>query len=204
MCSSDLARLHVSITESYVYKKMNKDAEAHKALAEAQKIVESIAGKIPADLELELARADIIMGEEGKGTEIIKHVVQENHDNSEMLDNARVIFRETGMADKGKKIIEETRQEIIKLNNEGVKMAQDGKLPEAIAYFERAASKLPENKVINANAAQVLMLSMKKNGASEQSLNDVKTYLDRVKKVDENYKDLPMLLSMYNELVLEG
>lgn len=198
------ARLHVSITESYVYKKMNKDAEAHKAMAEAQKMVETSEEKIPADLELELARAYIVIGEKEKGMEIIKHIVQENHDNSEMLENAHMVFRETGMEDKGQKIIEETKKEIISLNNEGVKLAQDGKLPEAIAYFEKAASQLPGNKIINANAAQVLMLFMKEKGTNEQSLNNVKTYLDRVRKIDESYKDLPMLLSLYNDLVPEG
>ena len=196
-------RLHVSITQSYVYKKMNKDAEAIKAMAEVQKIVETLEEKIPADLALELARAYIVIGENEKGTELIKHIVQENHDNNEVLDNVRMVFRETGMEDSGRKIIEDSRQEIIRLNNEGVKLASDGKLTEAIAYFERAASNLPGNKIINANAAQVLMLFMKKNGTNEQSLSNVKTYLDRVKKVDESYKDLPTLLSMYNEMVLE-
>lgn len=200
----DNARLHVSITESYIYKKMNRDDEALRAMAEAQEIMEASEGIIPSGLALEMARAYIILGEDEKGTEIIRHIVQENHDNSEMLDNVRTVFRETGMNDKGQKIIEETRQEIIRLNNDGVNLAQNGKLPEAIAYFERAASHLPENKIINANAAQVLMLSMKENGVSEQSLNKVKTYLDRVRKIDESYKDLPMLLSMYNELFPEG
>ena len=198
------ARLHVSITESYVYKKMNKDAEARKAMTEAQKIVEDSAGEISTDLKLELARAYIINGENEKGTEIIRHIVQENHDNNEMLDNVRLVFRETGMEDKGQKIIEDAKQEIISLNNAGVKLAQDGKLPEAIAYFEKAASHLPENKIINANAAQVLMLFMKENGINGQRLIDVKTYLDRVRKIDESYKDLPMLLAMYNELLPEG
>ncbi len=195
------ARLHISITESYVYKKLNKDAEARSAMNEAQKIVEDLGGNISVDLKLELARAYIINGENKKGTEILKNIVQANHDNDEMLDNVRIVFRETSMEDNGQKFIEEARQEIISLNNAGVKLASDGKLAEAIIYFEKAASHLPENKIINANAAQIHMLYMKKNGVSEQNLNDVKTYLDRVRKIDESFKDLPMLLAMYNELI---
>jgi tetratricopeptide (TPR) repeat protein len=196
------ARMHISITKSYAYKKMDKDAEARSAMAEAQKIlVEDLAGNIPSDLKLDLARAYIATGQNEKGMEMIKHIVQDNHDNNEMLDNVRLVFRETGMVDKGQKIIETARQEIISLNNEGVKLAQNGKLPEAIVYFEKAATNLPENKIINANAAQILMLFMKENGVSEQSLNDVKTYLDRVRKIDESFKDLPMLWAMYHELV---
>ncbi|MGV8057137.1 MAG: response regulator [Smithellaceae bacterium] len=198
------ARLHINIAESYVYKKMHQDAEARRRMNEAQKIVEDAAGEIPAELKLELARTYIINDENKKGTEIIKHLVQENHDNNEMLDNIRIVFREAGMEDKGQQIIEETRQKIINLNNAGVKLAQDGKLPEAIAYFEKAVSRLPENKIIAANAAHVLMLFMQENGINGKRLIDVKTYLDRVRKIDESYKDLPMLLAMYNELLPEG
>jgi len=197
------ARLHVSITESYVYKKMNKNVEAQRAMTEAQEIVEDSAGEIADDLKLELARAYIINGENEKGIEIIKHIVQENHDNNEMLDNVSSVFRETGMEDRGQKIVEDAKQEIISLNNAGVKLFQDGKLPEAIAYFKKAASHLPGNIIINANAAQIIMLFMKEDGVNGQGLIDAKTYLDRVRKIDESYRDFPMLLKMYNEFVLE-
>lgn len=200
----DNARLHVSLTESYVYKKMNRDAEAQKAFTEAQKIMEDSACEIQSELKLELARAYLITGENEKGTEIIRHIVQENHDNNQMLENVRLVFRETGMEDRGQTIIEETRQEIIRLNNEGVALVQNGKLPEAIDYFEKAAAHLPENKIINANAAQVIMLFMKEKGISDYNLNNAKTYLDRVKKIDESYKDLSMLQEMYDELIAEG
>ncbi len=200
--SSD-ARLHVSVTESYVYKKMHKDKEAQQALAEAQKLVQELDGQISAEIMLDLAKAHIIMGEEDKGTEIIRRIVRGNHDNDEMLDNIRLVFKETGMEDKGENIIETAREEIIKLNNEGVQLAQDGKLAEAITYFEKAATQLPENKIINANAAQVLLLYMKENGINEQQLTNAKTYLDRVRIIDETYIDIPLLLSLYRELVPE-
>jgi Flp pilus assembly protein TadD len=151
----------IFIMVTYVYKKMNMDAEASRVMNEVQEIVENSAGEIANDLKLELARSYIINGEKEKGTEIIRHIVQENHDNNEVLDNVLSVFRETGMEDKGQKIIDGAKQEIISLNNAGVKRAQDGKLSEAIAYFEKTASNLPENKIINANAAQVLMLYMK-------------------------------------------
>lgn len=200
----DAARLHVSLTESYVYKKMNNDAEAISSMAEAQKILEDSPGEISTALKLELARAYFVNGEKEKGTNIVRHIVKENHDNNQMLDDVRIVFRESGMDNMGHKIIEETRQEIISLNNAGVKLVQEGKLAEAITYFESAASQLPENKIINANAAQVLILSMKENGINGQSLINAKTYLNRVQNIDESYKDLPMLRAMYNELIPEA
>jgi tetratricopeptide (TPR) repeat protein len=200
--SSD-ARLHVSVTKSYVYTKMNKNEEAGKAMAETQKLSQELDGQIPAEIMLDLAKTHIAMGDKDKGTEMLRQIVRGNHDNDEMLDNVRLVFKETGMQDKGENIIATAREEIIQLNDEGVQLAQNGKLTEAIAYFEKAANQLPDNKIINANAAQVLMLYMKKNGINEQQLIQVKTYLDRLRKIDETYRDIPLLLSMYRELVPE-
>jgi len=198
------AKLHVRVTESYVYKKLNRTEDAVKALNEAQKIVEDYDGSLPADLQLDLARTYIINGDDKKGSELIRRILRDNHDDNEMLDNVRLVFRETGMADEGRKIIEDVREEIFGLNNAGVKLAQEGKLAEAIAYFEEAALQLPQNKIINPNTAQVLMLYMQENGSDEERLSDVKIYLDRVKKTDENFKDLPLLWTMYNGLISGG
>jgi len=198
------ALLHVTVTKSYVYKKMNKDEEAQIELAEFQKMAEGFDGQIPAEIMLDMAKAHIIMGDEAKGTEIIKNIVRSNHDNGALLDDVRHVFKEMRMVDQGNSIIKTARESVIKLNDEGVQLAQDGKLTEAIAYFEEAATKLPENKIINANASQVLMLYMKKNGINEQQLMKAKIYLDRVIKIDETYSDIPLLLSLYRELAPEG
>jgi len=197
------ALLHVTVTKSYVYKKMNKDEEAQIELAEFQKMAEGFDGQIPAEIMLDMAKAHIIMGDEAKGTEIIKNIVRSNHDNGALLDDVRHVFKEMRMVDQGNSIIKTARESVIKLNDEGVQLAQDGKLTEAIAYFEEAATKLPENKIINANASQVLMLYMKKNGINEQQLMKAKIYLDRVIKIDETYSDIPLLLSLYRELAPE-
>lgn len=196
-------RLHLSVAESYVYTKMNKVDDAKRALADAQKLAEDMEGDIPVNLALDLAQAYLMTGEEEKGTAIIKNIVGSNHDNEKMMDDIRVVFKETGMTDKGEDLIKTTRDEIINLNNEGVKLAQDGRLMEAIAYFEKAAEHLQDNKIINANAAQVLMLYVKETGATEDYLDRAKTYLDKVRKIDENYNDLPALMAMYHELSSE-
>jgi tetratricopeptide (TPR) repeat protein len=196
-------RLHFSVAESYVYTKMNKVDEAKRALADAQKLAEDMEGEIPSHLALDLAQAYLMAGEEEKGTAIIKNIVSGNHDNEKIIDDIRVVFKETGMTDKGETLIKSTREEIVRLNNEGVALARDGRLTEAIAYFEKAAGQLPDNKIINANAAQVLMLYMKETGVTDDQLVRAKAYLDKVRKIDENYSDLAPLLAMYREFATE-
>lgn len=197
--SSD-TRLHVSVAESYLYTRMNKKAEARRALSDAQKFALDLEDHMPKELALDLAQAYLMTGETAKGTALIKNIVGSHHDDEETLDSIRAVFKELGMAQKGEDLIETTRDEIIRLNNEGVQLARAGRLSEAIAYFEKAASHLPDNKIINANAAHVLMLHMKEKGALEDELAKAKNYLDRVWKIDDSYADYGMLIAMYREL----
>ncbi|HOC59228.1 MAG TPA: response regulator [Smithellaceae bacterium] len=197
------AQLHLSVAESFVYTKMNKIDEAKRSLTDAQKLAENMQGDIPSHLALDLAQAYFLTGNEEKGEAIIKNIVSSNHDNEKALDDVRMIFRDMGMTDKGDALIKTTRDEIIRLNNEGVKLAQEGRLTEAIAYFEKAAGQLPDNKIINANAAQVLMLYMRETGVNNEYLARAKSYLDKVRKIDENYADLAALLVMYRDLCTE-
>lgn len=197
------AQLHINLAESFVYTKMSKTDEARKALSNAQKLVENLQGDIPSHLALDLAQAYFMTGDEEKGTEIIKSIVSSNHDNEKALEDVRIIFRDIGMAEKGNSLIQTTKDEIIRLNNEGVKLAEEGRLNEAIAYFEKAAKQLPDNKIINANAAQVLMLYVRETGIYKEHLINAKAYLEKVRKIDEHYVDLPALLGMYQELYSE-
>ena len=193
-------RLHLSAAESLVFTKMNKPAEAKRALAQARKYAQDIAAELPAAIALDLAEAHLMAGEVEKGTEIIRGVIGSNHDNDDIIDNIRTVFKETGMSSEGEQIIKDTTDDIMRLNNEGVGLARRGKLVEAIEYFSKAAARLPENKIINANAAQVLMLYMKEHGPDEDRLAKAASYLERVRRIDSAYADIPMLLSMYREL----
>ena len=193
-------RLHMSVAESYVYTKMNRIGEAKRALADVQKFAADLNGEISGELALDLAQAYLMTGEKEKGTALMKKIVGSNHDNEEVLDDVRAVFREMGMSRQGEALIENTRDEIIELNNKGVGLAREGRLLDAIAYFEKAAEHLPDNKIINANAAHILMLHMKQAGANDEGLAKAKTYLDRVRKIDENYPDLATLTAMHREL----
>jgi tetratricopeptide (TPR) repeat protein len=92
------------------------------------------------------------------------------------------------------------RNEIIKLNNDGVKLVKEGNLSKAIDFFEQAADNLPANKIINANAAHALLLYMQKSGSKPLYLRKAMRFLDRVKNIDPAYKDLESMMKMYNEL----
>ncbi|HVO67907.1 MAG TPA: tetratricopeptide repeat protein [Syntrophales bacterium] len=201
--NSPEAALQISVTESLVYKRMNREKDARKALAKATQLSTTLPDTLPFNVELDFAKAFFLTGNEDSGKAIVRRLIQSNHEDQELISDVQAVFRDLNIAEKGREIISMARNEIIKLNNEGVRLVREGNLSKAIEFFEQAAANLPTNKVINANAAHAIILYMQKNGSESLLLDKAMKYLDRVKNIDPAYKDLENLMKMCNNLSRE-
>ena len=193
------ALLETSISEGMTYKAMNKDEKAKKALDKASKIFNSLTD-VPAEVIMDMSRVCFELGEKEKGLELIQGVVRNNHDNKKVLDKVENLFKDADMEQEGAKVIASTKSEIVKLNNEGVKLVQQEKLDEAVTYFEKAAKGLPGNKIINGNAAQALLMHIQKTGKNDEDLNKVSQYLERLRKIDPSDETYKELLNVYESI----
>ena len=79
-------------------------------------------------------------------------------------------------------------------------MAKAGQLEEAVELFREAVDGMPGNKVVNLNAARVLVMYMQQHGADDEQLGRVRSYLDRVRCQDPENQALRRMLAMYHEL----
>jgi len=198
------ASIQISVMESMAFKKLNREEDAGKAVQKAYKLVATLPGRLHVDIELDLAKALFLTGDEKSGKEIVRHVVQNNHDNQELIGNVHAIFKDLNIEDKGREVISTALNEIIKLNNDGIRLFQEGNLSRAVNFFEQAVDRLPDNKTINANAAHALMIYMQKNGSQPRLLEKAMLYIDRVKSIDPLYKNLDILTNMHKELIPEA
>jgi len=194
------ATLQASISECMIYKDMNKEEEAQQAYEEATKLFETAGSKVAPDVTLEMAKACLVAGEKDKGLEIIKDVVKNHHEDQALLVEAQSTFDAVGMESEGKTLISNTRDEIVKLNNKGVKLAEDGNLEEAISYFEKAVKEMPENKTINLNTAKVLLMYMSQHGKNDRYLYQVRQHLERVHKADSTNSSYQQLWGVYEKM----
>jgi tetratricopeptide (TPR) repeat protein len=195
------ALLQISTLQVIALKKAKHEEEANQVLVRIAKLSSQLPAKTLLVSELELAKSLILMGDESKGHAIIRRVIQSNHEDEESIANVKALFEELNMEDKGEEMIASLCEEVTLINNDGVKMVREGNLSGAIELFEKAADKLPGNRIINANAAQAFILYIKKHGKQPFLLTKIKTYLDRVRTIDPTNKELHILLSQYLELM---
>ncbi len=191
------AVLHAAIGQGIVYQKMGREEESKKALAEATQLLETLPSQVPADVVMELATACFRVGDTDKGKQLMKELVRNHHEDEKVIGKIQGIFTDMQLSEEGASIISATRQEIVKINNQGVRMVEEGRLQEAIDYFEKAAEGLPDNKIIIANAAQTMLLYMQRNGKDDHYLTLAGQYLAQIRRIDPAYQKLPKLLELY-------
>ena len=134
----------------------------------------------------------------------MQEVVRNHHEDEQILKQAENVFNDAELTDEGKEVIESTKREIIEVNNKGVYLVRDGKLEEAIDYFRKAAEGLPQNRTINMNAAQALLMHMQRNGSNDRFLHQSRQYLERVGRIDPANEKYQKLLGMYQKIKTSG
>ena len=197
------AALHAAMAEGAVFKGMGRESEAYKAFEEASKLYEGVASKVDSDVTLELARVSFLVGENDKGLELMQEVVRNHHEDDKILRQAQAAFEAVGMADEGRQLISDTKAEVVTLNNQGVQLVKEGKLEEAIQFFEDAVKAMSGNKTVNLNAAQVMLMSMQRSGKNDRYLYQVRQYLDRVRRVDATNATYRKLSQIYEKMVAD-
>jgi tetratricopeptide (TPR) repeat protein len=197
------AAVQLGLAESVVYQKLNRQEEARESINKVIRAAGKSAVKLPADVELELAKSLILSGDSEKGKEIVRKLIKSNHENEELIADTKKMFEGLNMAQEGQELLDAAVEEVAELNNEGVKLVKEGDLVKATSYFDKAAENLPDNTLINANAAYACMLEMKKNGKTYENIQKAQNYLERVYRNDPQYRDLPNLLSVYREISKE-
>lgn len=195
------ATLQAAAMEGIVYKEVNRPEEAKKAIQEAMSLVGESGSSIAEDIAIDLARVCFELGDKATGTMLVQEVVRNNHEDRELIMKVREIFKDTHMEAEGSGIVANAQHEIIQTNNLGVRLVDEGRLDEAIEYFEKAANSLKGSKIISANAAQALLMFMQKNGKDDQLMKRARDYIERVGRIDPAYNKYQKLLGMYEKLL---
>ena len=195
------AQLFASTSQSFIYANMGNEGLAQQHFQQAEKLFNRLGVKASTSATIEMAKACVSVGETEKGQEILMDAVRNNHDDDEVLREVEIAFHAVDPDGDIKNKIEDACSEIIQLNNQGVGLTQQGKLSEAIELFDEAATGMPGNRVINLNAAKVLIIYMQKNGKDIEQVGKTRKYLDRVRKIEPNNPTLNRLQDALKKVI---
>lgn len=169
-----------AVVQSMAFNKMGDHAKASAAIEEAAKLMESMPGKVSADVSMDMAKSLFSLGKKDQACELLQNAVMEKHDDAAFLAQIQGVFESQQMSDIGKDLIEKSRQEVVDINNQGVKLAHEGKFEEAVILLREAVARLPNNIAMVNNLCGMLIAWMKKTGLQKELIVEARHLLDRV------------------------
>lgn len=149
----------LAATESVAHRAAGNHDQAEAALARA--MASGDLQMLPPHIAVSVADACFAMGKEKEATELLRHVVQNHHEDEAVKEKVRDVFTIAGKdVSEAHAIVEESAREVILINNEGVSKVEEGKIEEAAELLCLAADRLPNNLQIVGNAALVIALGL--------------------------------------------
>lgn len=152
---------------------LRKTAAEVKALASSgrkndarKKIKDALEGmdpRTPPQAQLELAEACYAAGEESQGRDLLVHVAENWNESEKVVDRVKGAFANIGRVEEGERIVRNSREQLVEINNQAIRLVKAERLDEAIALIEDVAARLTDNATVQANAAHALLAWLEHN-----------------------------------------
>tara|TARA_R110002074_G_scaffold402247_1_gene605502 strand:+ start:50204 stop:51838 length:1635 start_codon:yes stop_codon:yes gene_type:complete len=195
------AKLVATITKSMLHASTGDEEIAGQCLQEAMELFnQNPQGRLSTNIALELTNLCLSTGKEDEANEITKNLLRNHHDDKELINKTKEIYTGAGKPNTADALIDQTKTEIIDINNKGAHLLKEGKLEESVALFMKAARSMPNNAVVNLNAAYSIMMQMKKTGKIKKYSPRVENYLERVRNIDPANKKYHTLMEMLQQI----
>ena len=191
--------LLLGVAESIVQHAAGNGALANAALEKVMSAGDI--ADLPGDTIMAIADSCFALERNADALRLIRLTVQNNPENTALKDSASDVLIAAGKSPaEAAALIDAIADEVIKLNNEGVRKAQAGQLPEAIALLSEAAIRLPHNLQILGNAALVIALDQVRNGRDAQKLTQCLSLRESLFKQSPQHPKLEQIDGMLRQL----
>jgi tetratricopeptide (TPR) repeat protein len=189
--------------ESMVHTRAENPRDARKALDEALAAAAAEGVSLPPESALELARACYLNKREHEAAALVQRLVSNNHDDAQLLERVRTLYRDIDREEQGEHLIERSVEDAVRINNEGVERAKRGDLDGAIELLEEAARTMPDNAHIVLNAAHALISHMQLHGLEPSRRARVEAYMQRAHGRNPNHPKYAQVAALYRALLDE-
>ncbi len=192
------AELYTALSNTMIL----NDANAIKENMEvANKLYRKIGVNTSHEVAVDMAKACSKAGDVTKAKQILHQAASNNHTDVEILKDISNTLGDLKLEEDPTSFISAIRKGIIKLNNDGAKLAREGNFAEAIKLFEDAAEGMEANIIVNMNAARTFLMHMEQSGITEELTNKLQKYLKRAHNIDPSNRALVKLQKRANKLL---
>lgn len=164
------AALGALVAEGHVQQAMGNGKRSQELLDQAIQLCQRDEAEVTTAAGLDLAELCLRHGNRDMANELVRQVVKNHHEDEQVLGRIGRLYQDAGLEAEGRSLVEETSGEIVRINNQGVKLLKEGKTAEAVELFQKAVRGMPRNPIVNLNTAQSLITLMGETEANRPRL----------------------------------
>ena len=195
LSEDEAARLMARAMEIPVRFKSGEQAQARKLAADLAAALKSQAHELPPEALLDLAGPLMELGEKDTAESLLTSLVGNNHEHPEYLERAQAIYAQAGLEEEGRELVSRTTRAALKIMNQGVKLAREGKLDEAIDLTREARERMPNNPRLLLNHAYLLIAWMEKYGRDISVSHEARGCIETARRLKPSEKRAGELLT---------
>lgn len=195
------AELRAITLETELHSKAGNNEQANACLQQALDLNKKLGGKIPRDLQLDIAKNCFQQKQQGVAEQIMSDLIKTHIDDDQFLDDVRRMQSGIGMDNHSEDLIQRTKRELVATNNQGVTLYKQGKFTEAMALFEKAIASMPENQTIIINTLKIILHDLKAAGIEEDKLVRAQVLLKKARHIGVDRHKLGMLQMEFSNLL---
>lgn len=173
------SRLRAAILEIEIQKSKNNGVVTERPYEKAFNLAEQFGVQISRELRLEMAKISHLSGTKEGADEILADLIKTNIDDKgfmvEIDEMCNTFIGENYAAN----LIAQIKQELIDINNEGVNLFKEGRIKDALAVFENAIEKMPNNQTITLNMLKIIIHDLKTSEPSPKKSMQAQAYINK-------------------------
>lgn len=190
-----VARLLARALEIPVRLNAGERDRAQALAIEVAEALQSQAHELPAEAILDLATPLMELGDKATAEALLTSLVSNNHEHPEILERAKAVFAQAGLAAEGDELVTRTTRAATESMNQGVRLAREGKLDEAIEYTREARARMPNNPRLLLNHAFLLIAWMEQYGRDTRVAIEARSCIDAARRLKPGDKRAGELLT---------
>jgi tetratricopeptide (TPR) repeat protein len=192
--------LTAATLETRIYQKLDNKSLTVQAYNRLHQYSNHLNHQLPKELQMDIVAVFYSNDDTEKADQLLQALVRKNIDDESFLNKLMELHKTHASGYYAEHIIQQTRQELIEINNNGVRLYKQEKFSEALEIFAKAIKKMPDNKTIIVNMAKVILYDMKKTGCTQAKLAQAKAYINKALQIGVSYNKISNMQTEYAKL----
>ena len=177
------AKLRSALLETEIHRaKGNKDL-AQQAYGKAFTLNEQFNKQTSRELRLEMAKTFYLNGNSEACDGILSDLMKTNIDDKRFIKDIVTLCNTVIGENHAESLIQQIKKELVDINNKGVRLFQEGNIKGALAVFEKAIAKMPENHTIILNMVKIIIHDIKTSKPNLEKVMTAQSYINKAIKI---------------------